>query len=187
MNTQALSRRNFIAAGAATVAVSYAFKDFEAMANESMAENTTGRVRDFAGDFDYKVVRSDDEWRAMLTRKEYKILREGATERSKSSPLWKEKRAGAYHCKGCDQKLYDAEWKKVLNKGWVFFYHSEQNAVLTSIDPTPNYNGNESTKALIEAHCSNCGSHQGHVLKVSGKVLHCINGAALTFYPAESV
>jgi peptide-methionine (R)-S-oxide reductase len=36
-------------------------------------------------------------------------------------------------------------------------------------------------RQVIEAHCRRCGSHLGHVLHVENDILHCINGASLTF------
>ena len=50
----------------------------------------------------FEVTRSDAEWRAMLTRAEYKVMRREGTERAGSSPLDKNWADGTYHCKGCD-------------------------------------------------------------------------------------
>lgn len=137
--------------------------------------------------FAYEIARTDAEWRAMLSPEEYKILRAGDTELPKTSPLWNEERDGTYLCKGCDLPVYRSNWKVPLDKGWVFFAHGEENAVLMGIDGpqqaygmNPNGFGN-----LIEAHCRRCGSHLGHILYVDGQVVHCINGTALTFV-AES-
>jgi peptide-methionine (R)-S-oxide reductase len=139
-------------------------------------------------EFSYEVTRSDDEWRAMLNDDEFAILREGYTEKPKSSPLWEETRPGSYHCKGCDLHSFSAHWKTVLSKGWVFFFHPEPNSVLTNIDgPTPDYGSmTEGKKALTEIHCRRCGSHLGHFLIVEGKQTHCINGASLVFKPQAS-
>ncbi len=142
-------------------------------------------LTDLDESFTYEVIRSDAEWRKMLSPKDYKILREGSTELPKSSPLWKEDTHGTYACKGCDLTVYESKWKVILDKGWVFFQHARPNTTLTDIDgfypegmvevdprfPVP----------LIEAHCRRCGSHLGHILKVEGKILHCINGASLNF------
>jgi len=62
------------------------------------------------------------------------ILREGFTEKPKSSPFWLELKPGMYHCKGCDLPVYDGQWKVILEKGWVFFYHAVPDAVLFGID-----------------------------------------------------
>ncbi|MEM9584714.1 MAG: peptide-methionine (R)-S-oxide reductase [Pseudomonadota bacterium] len=138
--------------------------------------------------FSYEVNRTDEEWVAMLRGDEYAILREGYTEKPKSSPLWQETRPGTYHCKGCDLKSFDGRWKRELDKGWVFFYHADPNAILTDIDgPTPDYGSMAAGKdAVTEVHCRRCGSHLGHLLIVEGEMTHCINGAALNFSPEVS-
>lgn len=134
-------------------------------------------------DFIYEITRSDADWRERLTEDEYRILRRGGTELPGSSPLWTETRPGDFCCKGCDLLIYRGAWREPVEKGWVFFRHSEKDTVLTGIDgPVAEYGMDTlSDISLIEAHCRRCGSHLGHVLLVDRKVLHCINGASLTF------
>lgn len=140
--------------------------------------------------FDYEVTRSEAEWRAMLSDEEYVVLRNGATEWPRSSDLWQETRDGTYHCRGCELEVFGANHQVPLDKGWVFFRHSEPNAVLTGIEgPVPQYGqagmvDPGSIAAFLEIHCRRCGSHLGHYLPVDGQNLHCINGAALAFRPA---
>ena len=129
--------------------------------------------------YTYEIQRTEAEWRERLSDFEYSIMREMGTEPQKSSPLWNETREGQYRCKGCDQLLYWSETKKVLDKGWTFFRHSEPDAVLTGIDATETFGDN--LIYMLEVHCRRCGSHLGHVVWISNEVLHCINGAALKF------
>lgn len=125
-------------------------------------------------EFKFEIVRTDEEWRELLTEDEFKILRRGGTETPKSSELWEEDRDGTYHCKGCDLHVYSSDWKTILDKGWVFFAHCEPNSVLTGIDEARFF-------SIIEAHCRRCGSHLGHILYVEDRILHCINGTSLVF------
>ena len=134
-------------------------------------------------DHAYTVGYTEDEWKSRLTEEEFRIMRMGGTEHKKTSPHWKETRAGDYSCKGCVLGLYDSEFKVPLKKGWVFFSHSEPDSVLTGIDLITNYGWRAKKKAAIEAHCRRCGSHLGHVLYIEKQILHCINGASLTFTP----
>jgi peptide-methionine (R)-S-oxide reductase len=158
--------------------------------------------------FGYEVTRTESEWRSLLTDEEYKIMREGGTEVPKSDPQWDSTEAGIYACKGCDLDNYDARWKVVLDKGWLFFRHSQPNAVLTGIDMsvydrferpdaptegvvvpedvpvemlTPEVQAIIDDFIAIEVHCRRCGSHFGHILWIDKKLLHCVNGAALSF------
>ena len=169
--TPDINRRRFLAA-TAVCAIG---------AGSTASARVAARLSDDS--FTYEINRSDEDWRAMLRGDEYAILREGYTEQPKSSPLWTETRDGTYHCKGCELHVFSANWKRQLDKGWVFFFHAEPNSVMTDIDgPTPEYGamalGNE---AVTEIHCRRCGSHLGHLLVVEKKMTHCINGAALTF------
>ena len=52
-----------------------------------------------------KVVKTDAEWKALLTPDQYEVLRREGTEPSSSSPLNHEKRKGQYVCAGCDLPL----------------------------------------------------------------------------------
>lgn len=136
-------------------------------------------------DFDYEVTRTEAEWRARLGETEFDVLRMGGTEEAKSSPLWNEMRAGSYACKGCDLPVYTGEWKVEVDKGWAFFRQSVPNSLLMNID-WPVDTGEDpafSRFSTIEVHCRRCGSHMGHILLVENQVLHCINGASLTFTP----
>ena len=161
-----------------------------------------------AAPFQFEVTRTEDEWRAMLTEDEYKILREGGTEQPRSHPLWDSTEAGIYCCKGCDLPVYDARWKVVVPVGFLFYKHAEPRSVLTSIDTSvygqlggaaaamgpvvpealPPDLSDEELRALdslllIEVHCRRCSSHLGHLVIVQGQLLHCINGSAMNFTP----
>ena len=131
--------------------------------------------------FDYEVTRSEAEWRAMLGD-DFGILREGKTELPRSNPLWAEARQGTYACRGCDLHQYDSFTKVNLLKGWVFFASSVPNSQLMSQDAGTAMSGEPATfDAAIEVHCRRCGSHMGHIFLVEGSILHCINGASLSF------
>ena len=151
----------------------------------------TGRAayRPSLDEFDYEVQYTEEEWRSRLTDFEYTILREGGTEPQRTSAYWDETSAGAYHCKGCDLKIYDSRWKTVLDKGWLFFKHAEPNTLMMGIDwPEGADKEDRSLDVLtsVETHCRRCGSHMGHYFIVDGKLLQCINGTSLTFVSADA-
>lgn len=136
-------------------------------------------------DFVYEVVRSDEEWKSMFDFETYKVLRQGDTEWPKSSKWWNDYSEGKFSCVGCELHNYDSVWRVELDKGWVFFSQSVPNAILMGIDGEPPQGmADARVPATIEAHCRRCGSHMGHILKVEGKVVHCINGSALNFIPS---
>ena len=177
MTASLTTRRNFLA--------STALMSTGATLATSVAQAAPGGEDTFI----YEVTRTEEEWRAMLTRTEYRIMRDGGTEWQRSSPFWESEEAGTYCCKGCDLPLYSSSTKIVLPIGWVFFRHSFANAVLTDLDHVNPYGAGMAPEptadidALVEVHCRRCGSHLGHLLAIQGGPMHCINGAALTFAP----
>ena len=127
-----------------------------------------------------KVVKTDEQWKKILTPPQYEILRNEGTERAFTSPLNNEKRAGTYVCAGCEQPLFSSDMKYDSGTGWPSFYKTLPGAVETKLDFKLVY-------PRKEYHCARCGGHQGHVFKDGPKptgLRWCNNGLALNFIPA---
>ena len=129
-----------------------------------------------------KIKRSDDEWARILTKEQFRILREEGTEPPFTSPLNDEKRKGTYVCVGCELPLFTSEMKYDSGTGWPSFYTSIEGHLETKLD----------FKLILprtEYHCARCGGHHGHVFKDGPKPTGerwCNNGIALKFIPTTT-
>jgi peptide-methionine (R)-S-oxide reductase len=129
----------------------------------------------------YPVQLDDAEWRSKLTPQQYAVLRKHGTERAGTSPLNREKRAGAFVCAGCGQKLFATSTKFESGTGWPSFWEPLEGAVGTTEDRSL-------FMTRVEVHCSRCGGHLGHVFPDGPQPTgqrYCMNGVAMEFKPAE--
>ncbi len=125
----------------------------------------------------FPITRTDEEWRARLTREQHHVMRGHGTERPGSCALNHEKRRGVFQCAGCDQPLFRSGEKFESGTGWPSFF-----------DPLPGSLGATTDRSYgmirTEVHCSRCGSHLGHVFPDGPPptgLRYCINGVALNF------
>ena len=70
----------------------------------------------------FAVVKSDEEWRQILTPEQYHVLREHGTERAGTCALLHEHRAGTFSCAACGQPLFVADRKFESGTGWPSFF-----------------------------------------------------------------
>ncbi|WWD16180.1 methionine-R-sulfoxide reductase [Kwoniella shandongensis] len=127
----------------------------------------------------HPVQKSDEEWRAVLSPEQFRVLRKQGTERPGSSAYDKKDDSGVYHCAGCDAPLYTSKTKFKSGCGWPAFYDTVPGAVIRHEDRTLGM-------TRTEIVCANCGGHLGHVFKGEGypnpiDERHCVNGISLSF------
>ncbi|KAI1106547.1 SelR-domain-containing protein [Jackrogersella minutella] len=132
----------------------------------------------------YPDQRTPDEWRAVLTKEQFRILREKGTEAPGSGKYDKFfAESGVYVCAGCNAPLYKAGHKFKSGCGWPAYFDSIPGAVTRHTD-------NAFGMARTEICCANCGGHLGHVFKGEGYPTptderHCVNSISLNFSPED--
>lgn len=148
----------------------------------SEASATTPPTKEFppVGD---KLERTDDEWKQLLSKEQYDVLRKEGTERAFSGALWNEHRGGLYACAGCGAPLFSSDHKFESGTGWPSFWQPVQDGrVATRVDKSW-------FTTRTEVHCDRCGGHLGHVFDDGPKptgLRYCMNSAALAFSPGPT-
>lgn len=121
-------------------------------------------------------MKKDDQWRAKLTREQYRVMREGDTERPFSGKYWNEHTKGMYTCAACGTQLFSSDAKFDSGTGWPSFTDP---VAKENIELVP-----DTSLGMVrtEVKCKTCGSHLGHVFPdgpgTSGQ-RYCINSVCL--------
>jgi peptide-methionine (R)-S-oxide reductase len=129
-----------------------------------------------------KIVRSDADWRDMLTSEQYHVTRQHGTERAFTGPHVNEKRMGTYTCVCCGEPLFDAATKFESGTGWPSFYRPLAGEAIDE------HQDRSWFMRRTEVRCAKCDAHLGHVFPDGPKptgLRYCINGCALNFAAAD--
>ena len=131
-----------------------------------------------------RVDKTDEQWRAELSREEFHVLRQAGTERAFTGEYVDTKTVGVYACRACGQELFRSEAKFDSHCGWPSFYQPTEGDAVTLIE--------DRTMGMrrVEARCARCASHLGHVFDGEGygtptDQRWCINSVSLKLLPAE--
>jgi peptide-methionine (R)-S-oxide reductase len=128
-------------------------------------------------------MKSDEEWKKLLTPEQFYVARQHGTERPFSSPLNSEKRTGLFKCVCCGAPLFSSSTKFDSGTGWPSFW--------APVDKTAVSEKEDGSWLMrrTEVRCASCDAHLGHVFPDGPKptgARYCMNGVALTFAPGES-
>lgn len=125
-----------------------------------------------------KVVKTEAEWKKILSPEQFKILRKQGTERAFTGKYWDNKEEGIYRCAGCENDLFSSETKYKSGTGWPSYWEpvAEENVGIME--------DNSFFTRRTEVHCARCGGHLGHIFEDGPPptgLRYCINGNALDF------
>jgi len=130
----------------------------------------------------WKVEKTDAEWAKILSSEQFKVCRKHGTERAFSGEYDSCKTDGTYHCVCCGKALFDSDSKFDSGTGWPsFFAPADDSSVGTKKDRSL-------FMVRTEVHCSDCGSHLGHVFDdgpAPTGLRYCMNSVSLKLEPRE--
>jgi peptide-methionine (R)-S-oxide reductase len=129
-----------------------------------------------------KVVKTDEEWRKVLTPEQYHITRKHGTEPAWTGPYLNEKSKGTYTCVACGEPLFSSDTKYDSGSGWPSFYAPIENGAVSA------HQDNSFLMRRTEIRCASCEAHLGHVFPDGPNPTgqrYCMNGHALKLKKAD--
>src|SRR5258705_4765903 len=131
-----------------------------------------------------KVIKTNEEWKRILSPDQYNVTREKGTEAPFSSPLNEVHEQGIFECVACELPVFSSSAKFDSGTGWPSFYQPiARENVREEVD-------NSLSETRTEVLCARCDSHLGHVFADGPPptgLRYCMNGVALKFVPVEDL
>jgi peptide-methionine (R)-S-oxide reductase len=129
---------------------------------------------------EYKVQKSDAQWREQLDETQFRVTRQAATEYAFSGKYWDHFADGQYRCVCCGAVLFDAKTKFDAGCGWPSYFEPVRADIIERVEDRTH------GMVRVEVRCQDCGAHLGHVFEDGPEPTgerFCINSAAIDFSP----
>lgn len=131
-----------------------------------------------AMDTTQKVVKTEEEWKKVLSPEQYAVLREKGTDRPFTGKYYLNTDKGMYVCAACGNELFSSDMKFESSCGWPSFDREIAGGkIKTVVDKS---HGMVRTEIL----CGKCGSHLGHLFDdgpTKTGMRYCVNSTSLNF------
>jgi peptide-methionine (R)-S-oxide reductase len=127
-----------------------------------------------------KLILSDDEWKARLTREEYDVLRGHGTEPAFAGCFVGSHEPGTYVCRGCHLPLFKSGTKFESGTGWPSFTEP------ITPDAVTNVEDRSYGMRRVEVRCGRCDGHLGHVFDDGPPptgLRYCMNSVSMSHVP----
>jgi peptide-methionine (R)-S-oxide reductase len=129
-----------------------------------------------------KTIKTEEEWKKILSPEQYYILREKGTDRPSEEGYTSHFEKGTYHCAACDQQLFESNSKFQSHCGWPSFDDAIKGTVNFILDKS---HGMIRTEIV----CASCEGHLGHIFNDGPKETtgqrYCVNTTSIKFVKSE--
>ena len=129
-----------------------------------------------------KIIKSEEEWKKILTDDEFQITRKKGTEPPFSGKEFNIINGGSFNCKCCNSNLFSSFTKYDSGCGWPSFYDQISPEAIKKV--SDHSNGMIRTEIL----CAKCDAHLGHIFddgpKPSGQ-RYCVNSLSINYKESE--